>query len=365
VRFFALANELLVVSVVDGTPSIRTVSKCGECDDSDPCTLDECDEDLLECTHPSAPAGTPCDDDTFCNGADSCDAGGGCTEHVGDPCSGGQECANLCDEAHASCFVESGVPCADDGMFCTGTELCDGDGNCVGTGDPCPGPDNDADCYESCNEEIDGCSAPDAEESPCDDGLFCNGFDQCFNGECATHYGDPCTLGGECEQTCVEDGDLCRTPAGTPCTDDEDPCTDDVCNGFGSCAHPYNDAPCDDDDGCTSNDHCSEGVCTGASSCGNGSHEEICGEACDTGGDTTVCDDDCTFPACGDEHVNGAIGEECDDGNLSSNDGCSSECLREAVCGDHDGNGFVSALDALMVLKYAVGQDVALMCPAR
>ena len=33
--------------------------------------------------------------------------------------------------------VAHGTPC-DDGLFCTATDECDGDGTCVGTGNPCP-----------------------------------------------------------------------------------------------------------------------------------------------------------------------------------------------------------------------------------
>jgi cysteine-rich repeat protein len=44
--------------------------------------------------------------------------------------------------------------CPDDGLFCTGQEICDPVDGCVNTGDPC-GPD------ESCNEEMDTCGVLD------------------------------------------------------------------------------------------------------------------------------------------------------------------------------------------------------------
>jgi len=40
-------------------------------------------------------------------------------------------------------------------------------------------------------------------------------------------------------------------------------CTDDVCDGAGACTHAPNSAPCDDRNGCTSNDVCSGGSCAG------------------------------------------------------------------------------------------------------
>ena len=73
--------------------------------------------------------------------------------------------------------------------------------------------------------------------------------------------------------------------------------------------------------------------------CGNGIPEA--GEQCDTGGETAGCDVDCTAPACGDGIVNTAFGELCDDGNEQSGNGCSSNCVPEAVilCG----NGILEA----------------------
>jgi len=37
--------------------------------------------------------------------------------------------------------------------------------------------------------------------------------------------------------------------------------------------------------------------------------------------------------------------------------------LHAQVCGDHDGNGVIAATDALLVLKHAVGEPLALLCP--
>lgn len=60
-------------------------------------------------------------------------------------------------------------------------------------------------------------------------------------------------------------------------------------------------------------------------------------EACDTAGDSMSCDADCTAPVCGDGHVNVAAGEQCDDGNTSNSDYCTSGpggTCRSARCGD-------------------------------
>lgn len=57
----------------------------------------------------------------------------------------------------------------DDGLFCTGVDTCSM-GTCVGAGDPCPGPDGDTDCCESCDEATDSCTANDPDGSPCNGG---------------------------------------------------------------------------------------------------------------------------------------------------------------------------------------------------
>ena len=73
--------------------------------------------------------------------------------------------------------------------------------------------------------------------------------------------------------------------------------------------------------------------------CGNGII--TAGEACDDGNliDGDGCQGDCTLPACG----NGTIddGEDCDDGNLLDGDGCDSNCT-DTGCG----NGIVTSSEA-------------------
>jgi len=65
--------------------------------------------------------------------------------------------------------------------------------------------------------------------------------------------------------------------------------------------------------------------------CGNGA---ITGsETCDDGGESATCDVDCTAAMCGDGVANATAGEECDDGNVVSDDGCDATCILE-FCGD-------------------------------
>jgi len=65
--------------------------------------------------------------------------------------------------------------------------------------------------------------------------------------------------------------------------------------------------------------------------CGNGIIQE--GELCDDAGESANCDVDCTPAECGDDVVNVAAGEQCDDGNGFNGDGCRANCTLE-VCGD-------------------------------
>lgn len=85
--------------------------------------------------------------------------------------------------------------------------------------------------------------------------------------------GDSLTEGVEtCDDGNTSNGDCCSSTCqldanGTACTSDSDICTDDECDGAGTCTHPDNTAPCDDGDPCTSNDVCSMGACAGSGFC--------------------------------------------------------------------------------------------------
>ncbi len=169
--------------------------------DGNVCTNDVCDGSSVTCTHPANTA--PCNDGQYCNGSDTC-SGGSCSVHTGDPCTGGSECANACNEAADNCFDLASTPCSADGNVCT-DDVCDGAGGC--------GVNNTA---------------------PCNDGVFCNGADTCAGGVC-THAGSPCPE-TDCN-SCQEATDSCFDPEGTACLDEPDQCTNDRCDGAGACEH--------------------------------------------------------------------------------------------------------------------------------
>lgn len=105
------------------------------------------------------------------------------------------------------------------------------------------------------------------------------------------------------------------------------------------------------DDGNTENcDGCDAGCRIEAGfACGDGVRSRACGEQCDAGAANSdalpnACRTDCLEAHCGDGVVDS--GEECDDGNRLSCDGCSFDCRREANLPDSDGNGVADVCDA-------------------
>lgn len=62
--------------------------------------------------------------------------------------------------------------------------------------------------------------------------------------------------------------------------------------------------------------------------------QSACGEQCDDGNASSddACTNACTLNVCGDGFVRTGV-EQCDDGNVTSGDGCSASCQSEG-CGD-------------------------------
>ena len=214
-------------------------------DDGNICTDDLCDG-AGSCQHPANAA--PCDDGLFCNGADTC-SGGSCSLHDGDPCAGGPECADSCNETTDSCLLPAGTACSDDGNICT-DDVCDGAGNCSHLNNT----------------------------APCDDGLWCTVDDVCSGGTCSGSPRDCSYLSGPCYfYSCNEDADAClqgeAKPAGTTCV----PCG--RCDGQGNC-QPAGDRAgeaCDDGDPCTGTGNCDvQGTCVIEGWC----DEIVSGEQC-------------------------------------------------------------------------------------
>ncbi|MCZ6653687.1 MAG: hypothetical protein O7D91_11755 [Planctomycetota bacterium] len=381
-----------------------------DCDDRNPCTDDDCDP-AIGCVNTPNDANS-CDDGDLCNGEEVC-VGGTCQEGTPLDCDDSNPCtdddcdpatgcvntpndANSCDDGDlcngeevcvgGTCQEGTPLDC-DDGLFCNGPETCDPELGCqpgslpcasdccenTGTCEPCPCT-SDEDCSALddqcnvgvCNVDAGACeSQPGNEGEACDDGNACTENDACTNGECAGTTVD-CDDGDACTTDACDGGACTHTPL--DCDDGID-CTDDTCVD-GTCRHepltddndedgePNCSDGCPDDPNKTSPGECGCGVpegtcgggggggggggscgtcaddglfCTGDPVCTNGTCQ-FTGNPC--GGDTPVCCEasgSCVSECCSDT--------DCDDGDACTDDRCDpfSGCLHDAHdCDDGD-----------------------------
>ncbi len=154
--------------------------------------------------------------------------------------------------------------------------------------------DADEECDDGNDVFTDDC-LPNCALPTCGDGVVWAGVEGCDDGNDVDE--DGCS--NECVSANCGDGEM---QPGEECDDG-------------------NDA---DDDACLSN--CIKAIC------GDGEIWEGA-EDCDDVGESATCNEDCTASVRGDEVLNMAAGEECDDGNDKDWDECTTECVN-AVCGD-------------------------------
>ena len=169
------------------------------------CTDTRCDEAAQGCVN--IPNDFLCRDGLDCNGNETCDPTAGCqpaTEPI--VCApDGIDCTNeFCSEALKGCEPIPDHAFCDDGLFCSGNDVCDVNVGCIVFPIDC---NDGADCTtDVCDEEQNGCVwTPD--DTVCQDGLFCTGEEFC-----QTFYG------------CVTPGDPCIAPA--VCDEEADECID-------------------------------------------------------------------------------------------------------------------------------------------
>jgi len=267
------------------------------CDDSNPCTEDECTP-VVGCTHQPL-SGVSCDDGNACTAGDACNDGT-CNGAPVD-CNDWNHCTQDDCDPKAGCTHQplDGMLC-DDGNACTAKDTCTS-GSCGGTTLNC---DDGKQCTKDICDQIAGCTHQLMHEVPCDDGNACTAEDTCKNGTCSS------------------------TPLSC---DDNNACTEDACDPKTGCIHkPSNGATCDDHNACTEQDACTNGVCMGRQiSCDDGNpctqdecgpesgcaHQPLSGTVCDDGNACTT-NDLCTNSVCGGTPIN------CDDGNFCTDDAC-------------------------------------------
>ncbi len=383
--------------VQDGIIIVSFTSACTppDCDDGNPCTLDDCDQASGQCKHIDLD-GVTCDDGDPCTQDDTCVAGtcqatpvdcndgDPCTTDSCDPqtgaclhepipgCSGcvanadcddGDACTDdLCDLGQCT---HAAVDC-DDGVSCT-TDACDATAGCTHTADDTACDDGDACTADTCDVAAD-CQHAAVD---CDDGVSCT-TDACDATAGCTHAaddtacddGDACTadtcdVAADCQHVAVDcdDGDACTTDscdaaagcqhAAVDC-DDGVSCTADACDATAGCTHTADDTACDDGDACTTDTCDMTADCQHAAvNCDDG---DVCNgvEDCDpqTGcvaGTPLDCNDgvSCTTDACdattGCTHT--ADDTACDDGDACTTDSCDAVagCQHAAVdCDDGD-----------------------------
>ncbi len=129
---------------------------------------------------------------------------------------------------------------------------------------------------------------------------------------------------GDARISCQDTADC---PEGQRCRADNHRCADPN----DACLQREGDllVPAPDGNQCALSDQ-AQGSCLGGSCgahCGDGLFSEGL-EPCDAGGDTALCDADCTLPLCGDGRLNRAANEECDDGADSA--ACGADCRLKA-----------------------------------
>ena len=255
--------------VCDGTESCDAALGCQEgptldCDDGNACTVDSCDG-IGGCLHTPVADGTSCadgdacttddtcqsgtctggappacDDGLFCNGAEGCDPGTGCTAGTAPECDDGVGCTvDACDENADACGHATDDAACDNGLFCDGTETCDDAAGCqAGAAPDCS---DGIECtLDACSEADDTCSH-DANDDRCSDGDVCNGA-------------ETCDAAAGCQ-------------AGTaPDCDDGTVCTTDTCDAAAGCSNDpvANGSACADGDACNGAETCQAGICTDA-----------------------------------------------------------------------------------------------------
>jgi len=140
---------------------------------------------------------------------DACNGQGTCVGAV-NPCENLTTCARVCNESSDVCAARSGLNC-DDSSSCTSTDKCDGLGNCVGTGTFCP----DIQCRH-CRDENGTRLCADPQGTPCNNNIFCDGTADVCNGfgDCVG-TGTACTL---CPNSCDETSRTCPCPPGVDST---------------------------------------------------------------------------------------------------------------------------------------------------
>ena len=350
------------------------------CTTGDVCAAGKCQSgtNTCACSQDADCAGQ--EDGNFCNGTLFCDKTGLPYKCKVNPitvvtcdASGDNVCrTNVCTPATGKCAyvaLNEGKACDADGSVCTPTDTCVSAVCKPGAALNCD--DGNACTTDSCDAKL-GCTHVAATGS-CSDGNACTVGDVCKNAACTSGAATVCNDGNACtDDSCNTTSGLCVFNAAplngagcnadnSVCTvadtcssgscvagaqlncDDKNLCTSDGCLPASGCTHTPNTAPCNDNNLCTGPDVCAGGVCQPAAiNCDDANPCTI--DTCDSTvgckhvalqdktscGPTNYCFGGlCKDGKCGDGIVTALLGEQCDDGNILSGDGCSATCQTE------------------------------------
>jgi hypothetical protein len=317
-----------------------------ETDDGVACTQDTCDEASQSVTH--TPNDAACDNGLYCDGQETCHPNNGCKEGIAPLVDDGVPCTNdACDEAQDEVVHTPNHADCDDGLACNGQELCDVAKGCQ-AGDGVNIDDGIACTVDSCDADT-GLAVHKADDSLCDNGLYCDGAESCD------------ALKG------------CQ--AGTPPEDDDGvACTQGLCDEeFDAIKHVAQDAFCDNGKYCDGAETCDAAIgcqagqapnlddgvvctvddCDEATDaithtvdhafCNNGQYcdgQESCDAAEDcVSGDAPVVDDgfDCTSDSC--DEANDVVTHTPDDALCDDGLACNGEEICEKGKGCQAGDG--------------------------
>ena len=94
-----------------------------DCSDQVACTVDSCNETTDSCDH--APDDAACSDSQFCNGVEACDVSLGCQPGLPPSCDDSVACTDdACNESTDACEHNPNDAACNDNQFCNGAESC-------------------------------------------------------------------------------------------------------------------------------------------------------------------------------------------------------------------------------------------------
>ena len=306
-----------------GTTSKVTCQGPEDCDDADPCTVDQCGADGVCSTAPKCGPTEKCCDGACgqcCDQAD-CEDGLACTDdvcfagacsHASDntKCKADEYCsaANGCRKKEA-CADATGCddsdPCTDDTCTAT-TSLCDHVAtDCGSKGVCCPGTG----CAECC------------EDSQCNDKDPCT-KDSCSAGKCSN-----VALCGK-DQKCCASADKTSATCGSCCTadncDDSVGCTKDSCTQ-GTCGHTADSASCGANSTCDPVKDCQvTAQCAKPADC----KPSVCQTAACTGGKCALTGCDANMKCCADGCKGCCSDTDCNNDGIS----CTTDTCNNGTC---------------------------------